>query len=133
MIVGDQAKLSEVISRWNLPRNYQEFLARFCPFRLNCQLRIPKHENSLTLYDTDQVLRNQDDYLYSGLPANRDVDWPDNYLVIGDIFLDPIILELTSQPTIDRPILIAEHGTGTWEFEKLEDTFEKFLANIRVA
>lgn len=70
-----------------------------------------------TIYGSNEIIKQQRGYKTS--------DWDQDWIAIGDIFANPIILEISS-----HKILIAKHGTGKWSPVTLADspsTFARFI------
>lgn len=78
---------------------------------------IPWTGNSIRLYDPQDITKNQVGYYE---PQTWNGDW----LVIGDIGGDPIIIIKSEKKT---PVLMARHGTGEWNPLIIFEGIDEFI------
>jgi hypothetical protein len=129
---GSPEKIQEIRKRWNLPANQLEWLAKFSPAYIKCQIRAKGKPVNLTLYGADNFIDRQIGYSQSPQTGEPLPEWPINFVVIGDAWADPFVLDLSKSNGTDAPIYTAKHGTGEWKFRKHSSSFEDLLKGLKV-
>ncbi len=122
---ADPKDIAEIEKRWKLPEKYLWFLKNFSPKEV--YLEGGDFMNGLMPYGADLLIKRQEGYAWSYDKEEIFEDWPKNLLVIGDDSADPYCLDLDAIEDGDAPVLMAYHGTGSWDFEPFADSFEEFL------
>jgi hypothetical protein len=124
--------MEAVKRRWSLPKKYLTFLERFSPYNMTCELQLKFASSGFDLYSANTILENQAMFAIDPTTGENDSDWPENYVVIGDAWLDPFALDLSKCDENDGPIFTAEHGIGEWSFRKYAKSFEALLQKLKV-
>lgn len=128
---ANQKDLLAISRKWVLPQKYLEFLTRFSPNNIICQLKLPGYGPSFSFYSASELIDAQVGYAVQ--PTQEPIEcWPEDYLCIGDAFADPFVLDLSNIVEGDSPVLTAKHGQGIWDFRKYSRSFEAFLGRITV-
>jgi hypothetical protein len=125
---ASEAELASVQARWSLPSNYVEFLSKFSPLRVMIESR--RYYQGLRLYGAADLISGQHGYSYNPITKTSLPEWPTDYVVIADHAADPLVLNLSGNPTTDARILTAMHGTGTWDFSKEAPSFLALLERL---
>ncbi|MBI2690057.1 MAG: SMI1/KNR4 family protein [Acidobacteria bacterium] len=125
---ASESELASVQARWSLPSNFVEFLSKFSPLRVTIENR--RYYQGLCLYGAADLISGQHGYSYNPTTESALPEWPAYYVVIADHAADPLVLDLSGNPTADAPILTAMHGTGTWEFSKEAPSFLALLERL---
>jgi hypothetical protein len=120
--------ISSVRELWPLPSFYLEFLAKFSPLRVTIRNR--RYYQGLCLYGAADLIEAQVGYSHHGITKKLLAEWPSAYVVIADHAADPFVLDLSSGPLEDAPILTAMHGTGGWDFQRQAPSFLAFLKQL---
>jgi len=129
LAVADETDLDEVASRWELPAVYLDFLTRFSPIRVN--LASKRFWNGgLQLFGATELIDAQHGYSFNPATKKAIRGWRKNHVVIASHGGDPFVLDLEASDGDDAPVLTAEHGTGKWTFEKVNESFEAFLKSL---
>ncbi|MDC1142162.1 hypothetical protein OAU50_03655 [Planctomycetota bacterium] len=88
-------------------------------------LYLPGPVEELGLYSFANLVDSQVGYRHGvGTPDIVDEDWNPNWIVIGDISADPIILDSASETAA---VYVAMHGQGTWDPIELVAEFADFV------
>lgn len=127
--VANKSEVDEITSRWKLPSVYIDFLTRFCPVQVNIASK-RFWNGGLRLFGASELIEAQHGYSFNPVKKKAIRSWPKSYLVIASHGGDPFVLDLKASDGNDAPVLTAEHGTGKWEFEKVEESFEAFLRSL---
>ena len=75
-----------------------------------------------------KLWKHQDGYRFVGRKRQREEAWPEDWLVVGDQGADPLIFSRSS-----GEVLLAEHGAGEWEAERLFPDLNTMAACLAVA
>jgi hypothetical protein len=127
--VAGNSEVDEITSRWKLPSVYLDFLTRFSPVQVNIASK-RFWNGGLQLFGASELIEAQHGYSFNPVKKKAIRGWPKSYLVIASHGGDPFVLDLKASEGTDAPVLTAEHGTGKWEFEEVEDSFEAFLKSL---
>lgn len=89
---------------------------------------LPWYGEGLFLAAAASVAQAQVGY---GVLANgkKSKDWPDNWVVIGDVSADPIVANPALAGT---PVFYSVHGGGEWEGERLAPTLSSFAESLAI-
>lgn len=129
LVVAEAESLDEITSRWKLPSLYLDFLTRFSPMKVT--LEDKRFSNGgLELFGAGELINAQEGYAYNPVKRKAIRGWPKGYVVIAAHGGDPYVLDLSSSNGHEAPVLTAEHGTGSWDFEPYADSFEQFLKSL---
>jgi hypothetical protein len=79
----------------------------------------------LTIISADALLDAQRGYRWVGRDSVPDAAWRNSWIVIAQHSGDPFIADCTSPGT---PVLIAPHGTGSWEPVRVAPSLTSFFA-----
>lgn len=131
LVIASEADLAAIDERWTLPEQYRLFLARYSPLRVHIDSK--RYFQGLNLYGAADLLKAQHGYSYNPVEQEAIAGWPAHYVVIADAGADPYCLDLSAIADGDAPIYTAEHGAGTWRFERHADSFIDFLKEIAKA
>ncbi len=115
----------QICDRWSLPGTYRLFLKKYSP--LNLTLYGRRFPEGLRLYGANELIVAQNGYSYNPLKNGPVADWPNAYVVIGDVAADPYVLDIGNSDGDDAPVLKSQHGRGKWQFQKKAATFLEFL------
>lgn len=126
--LADEKSMEALTRKWTLPANYEQFLRRFSPLLVTIFNK--RFFQGLALFGAKELLDAQAGYAFNGLSGEILPEWPKGYLVIANDAGDPYCLDLEQITGDDAPVYTAEHGTGTWDFEKYSDSFLDFLQSI---
>lgn len=129
LAVSDIHDLETIASRWKLPAIYRDFLARFGPVNVTIENR--RFSNGgLRLFGVADLIEAQHGYAFNPVTNKNIRGWRKSHLVVARHGGDPFVLDLKSSDGSDAPVLTAEHGTGSWEFDEIADSFEAFLKSL---
>ncbi|HEX7590334.1 MAG TPA: SMI1/KNR4 family protein [Candidatus Limnocylindrales bacterium] len=120
--------LVAIRSKWQLPETYEEFLRKFSPLKVTVTGR--GFGTGLHMLGASELVSGQAGYAYNSTENRPIEDWPSEYLVIGDVFADPHILDLSATKAVDTPVLTAPHGVRVWRFQSVTPTFLAFLRRL---
>ncbi len=120
-----------IAQRWTLPEHYRRFIACHSPLRVFIDSQ--QYFQGLSLYGAAELVKAQHGYAWNPVSQETIAGWPDQYLVIADAGADPYCLDLGNIVDGDAPVYHAEHGMGTWRFERHVDSFIDFLNEIAAA
>jgi len=117
--------LEQITERWRLPAVYLDFVTRFSPLRviINSDIFV----QTFVLFGAADLIEGQDGYSESSALKRRLEEWPPHLLVIGSDAGDPYVLDLSRSNGEDGPVLTAWHGTGSWDFQPVADSFMAFI------
>ena len=80
----------------------------------------------LTLHSPLNYPRNQEQYRWGEIGSRiKDPCWDDNWLLIGDLSLDPVIVDITDGGS---SIKMAVHGGGAWDFRTVFPDLSSFFS-----
>jgi hypothetical protein len=86
---------------------------------------IPWYFGDLEFFAPSDLLDAQVGYRWIGRRGGpRDVQWNENWVVIGDVWADPIIANVAEPQT---PISMDFHGTGKWNPKTVSSSLGEFL------
>lgn len=128
---ADQSDLLLISRKWALPQRYFEFLKRFSPDKIICQLKLPGYGSGFCFYGARELIAGQVGYSVQVTSEPLEC-WPQDYICIGNSSVDPFVLDLSSIQNGDCPVLTAKHGQGSWDFRSYSRSFEAFLTRITV-
>ena len=131
LTIASAADMAGIAQRWALPEHYRRFLACHSPLRV-C-IDSPQYFQGLSLYGAAELIKAQHGYAWNPVSGDAIAGWPEQYLVFADAGADPYCLDLGAIADGDAPVYTAEHGTGTWCFERHADSFIDFLNEIATA
>lgn len=123
LVLANPNDIIEIEKRWTLPEKYLTFLKNYSP--KDVYLEGGDFADGLSLYGADTLIERQQGYAWDN--NGVDEEWPKNLVVIGDDGADPYCIDLDAIENGDAPVLMAFHGTGSWDFEHYADSFEEFL------
>jgi hypothetical protein len=126
---ASEADIAAISRQWTLPSLYLEFLRRFSPLRVTL-LSDEFWNGGLSLYGASELLERQKGYAWNPDPLHPLDGWRPEYVVVADHGADPFVFDLGHTDGNDAPILTAEHGAGTWDFEEFSPSFEAFLLHL---
>lgn len=120
--------MEEICSRWNLPKNYIEFLNNH---KENIYVNVNddeeddnSYEDEIEIYGATGVIVGQYGYSYNPVENAVIEDWNPHYVVIANCNADPYCIDITLG---NSPVFYAVHGAGEWEFVKDSESLEEFL------
>ena len=120
--------MDEICSKWNLPKEYIEFLYNH---ENNLYINVNdeedadySYENEIEVYGAKSLLAGQYGYSYNPVQKTVIEDWNPNYVVIANCNADPYCIDISLD---NSPVYYAVHGTGKWEFTKDSASLEKFF------
>jgi hypothetical protein len=125
--------MKAIMNKWSLPKNYLIFLERFSPHNMTCCLQLKSVSEELDLYSASTILEMQGGYAFNSLTGEGFENWPANYVVIGNLFWDPLIYDLSMCDKDDGPIFVAPHGEAEWDFSKYAKSFESLIQELKVS
>ncbi len=128
LTIASAADMAGIAQRWALPEQYRRFLACHSPLRV--LIDSPRYFQGLSLYGAAGLVEAQYGYAWDAVSGAAIAGWPEQYLVIADAGADPYCLDLGAIAGGDAPVYTAEHGMGTWRFERHADSFIDFLNEI---
>lgn len=131
LVIASAADMADIAQHWTLPEHYRRFLACHSPLRV--QIDSQQYFQGLHLYGAADLIKAQHGYAWNPVTQAPIAGWPDQYLVIADAGADPYCLDLGAVANGDAPVYHAQHGTGTWRFERHADSFLDFLNEIAAA
>lgn len=117
--------LEQITERWRLPVVYLDFVTRFSPLRVIIESDI--FEQTFLLFGAADLIEGQDGYSESSALKRCLEEWPPYLVVIGSDAGDPYVLDLSRSNGEDAPVLTAWHGTGSWDFQPVADSFMEFI------
>ncbi|MEE1125444.1 MAG: SMI1/KNR4 family protein [Acutalibacteraceae bacterium] len=120
--------MEEICSRWNLPKNYIEFLNNN---KDNIYTDVGDEESDLYSYGDDieiygatGLIEGQLGYSYNPIQKAVIEDWNPDYIVIANCNADPYCIDISLD---NSPVYYAMHGTGEWRFKKVSESLEEFF------
>lgn len=116
--------LLSIRARWNLPKDYCDFLEKASPLHADFKI---KGYGAVEVYGAQDLIRGQDGYSYNPCTQKPIEDWNKNYVVIANRFGDPFCLDISRE---NSPVYFAFHGEGVWEFTEEFDSFCDFLKSL---
>ncbi len=125
LVVADEQNILEIKKKWQLPGIYLLFLCNYSPLRVCIDSK--KLVNGLCLYGANELIEAQRGCSYDKKKKETFIDWPKNFVVIGNDGGDSFCIDIAAIHEGNTPIYISLHGQGIWEFEKYADSFAKFL------
>jgi SMI1/KNR4 family protein SUKH-1 len=128
LAVAAPEDLQRIQARWQLPAVYLDFLTRFSP--VNVALETRTFIQGLLLFGAQDLIQAQEGYSFNPAEGKPIEEWPAHLLVIASHGADPFVLDLSKSNGEDAPVDTAEHGTGRWEFDRVADSFCKFLQTL---
>jgi hypothetical protein len=128
LVPADESDLKEVLSRWDLPEAYVEFLTKFSP--LHVTVHGKGWGQGLWLYGAGELIEAQRGYSCNPVTSTAITDWNANYVVIAAEAGDPYVLDLSAARGGDCPVLTARHGQGVWDFGRSAAGFSTFLRRL---
>ncbi|WP_058049870.1 SMI1/KNR4 family protein [Janthinobacterium sp. Ant5-2-1] len=131
LTIASAADMAGIAQRWTLPEHYRRFIACHSPLRVFIDSQ--QYFQGLSLYGAAELVKAQHGYAWNPVSQETIAGWPDQYLVIADAGADPYCLDLGNIVDGDAPVYHAEHGMGTWRFERHVDSFIDFLNEIAAA
>lgn len=120
--------LKQICAHWSLPDTYRLFHKKYSP--LNVTLFGRRFPEGLRLYGAGELISAQNGYAFNPLKNRAIADWPNGYVVIGDVSADPYVLDIGNSDGDDAPVLKSQHGLGKWQFKKAAATFFEFLESV---
>lgn len=126
-------QIDQIKQNWQLPANYLTFIERFSPTNMTCQLQLKFVTRGINLYPASKLLSRQEMFAIDPLSKLLNPGWSESYVVIGDAWLDPFVIDLSDCGELDGPIYTAQHGVGEWKFRKFAKSFEQLLSRITVS
>lgn len=120
--------MEEICSRWNLPKNYIEFLNNN---KDNIYTDVGDEESDLYSYGDDieiygatGLIEGQLGYSYNPIQKAVIEDWNPDYVVIANCNADPYCIDISLD---NSPVYYAMHGIGEWRFKKVSESLEEFF------
>lgn len=120
--------MEEICSRWNLPKNYIEFLNNN---KDNIYTDVSDEESDLYSYGDDieiygatGLIEGQLGYSYNPIQKAVIEDWNPDYIVIANCNADPYCIDISLD---NSPVYYAMHGIGEWSFKKVSESLEEFF------
>lgn len=120
--------MEEICSRWNLPKNYIEFLNNN---KDNIYTDVGDEESDLYSYGDDieiygatGLIEGQLGYSYNPIQKAVIEDWNPDYIVIANCNADPYCIDISLD---NSPVYYAMHGIGEWRFKKVSESLEEFF------
>lgn len=120
--------MEEICSRWNLPKNYIEFLNNN---KDNIYTDVSDEESDLYSYGDDieiygatGLIEGQLGYSYNPIQKAVIEDWNPDYIVIANCNADPYCIDISLD---NSPVYYAMHGIGEWRFKKVSESLEEFF------
>ncbi len=125
--------MDEICSRWNLPKNYIDFLYNHensLYINMNDENEEDfSYENEIEVYGAKSLLVGQHGYSYNPVQKAVIADWNPNYVVIANCNADPYCIDIR---LANSPVYYAVHGTGKWEFTKDSESLEEFFEFLEI-
>jgi hypothetical protein len=90
-------------------------------------VRVAMGGNPAFLPRLSGLWKHQEGYRFMGRKRQPIEGWPDDWLVVGDVGADPLILVRSS-----GEVLFAAHGEGEWEAERLFPDLNTMAACLAV-
>ena len=109
--------MDKICSRWNLPKNYIDFLYNHensLYINMNDEDEEDfSYESEIEVYGAKSLLVGQHGYSYNPVQKAVIADWNPNYVVIANCNADPYCIDIR---LANSPVYYAVHGTGKREF-----------------
>ncbi len=131
--VADKEEMNKIISFWNLPLLYREFLERFSPAE-GTSFSLNRKNLVIELYGASSLIQGNGFFAFRSSSwdgITRIPEWPENSLVIarecdlGDVF----VMNLAESSGNDAPIYYMMHDDRE-KLIKVSDSFLDFLNSI---
>jgi len=120
--------MEEICSRWNLPKDYIEFLSRHTDniyASANADDENLSFSDEIEIYGASGLTAGQHGYSYNPAENTLIDDWDSRYVVIANCNADPYCIDITLDAS---PVFYAVHGEGEWDFSKDSESLEEFLS-----
>ena len=124
---ADSRDIAAVTTRWNLPKQYLDFLTRFSPQRVIVPEDDIDFASLIELFGADELIDGQAGYAVHPDTHKPLKGWPRDHVVIASSDGDPFVLDLSGGSNKDAPVAMAAHGQGTWEFSEVASSFQGFI------
>ena len=121
LAIASHNDIEEINKKWKLPDVYLNFIKNYSPIKAELKSR---DYGRVNVYGAHNLIKNQQGYSYNPVTKAVIEDWNKNFVVIADKGAAPFCIDVTME---DCPVYFALHGEGTWEFEKVYDTFIDFI------
>jgi hypothetical protein len=125
LVIADESDVIEIQTKWELPSIYLNFITNYSPLRVFVSKKI--FIEGLHFYGAQDLLQAQAGYAFHPETHEYFIDWPKDFVVIGDDAGNPYCIDIGNLTDGDAPIYTAEHGSGAWSFVLASASFMDFL------